>query len=122
MTMETVAFVHTEAGDDLIVSFAVCAADDPSEIESLTLLRTPKYEQFLEEWERGVKVSFELDNDQDDLLKEACFDEHSAVVRLTTHNRTYELDVHKVDPDELKAMRRVLRKMNFDERVQLSGV
>ena len=45
--METVAFITTETGDDLIVSFAVCPTDDdPTEVESLTLLRTPKYEPF----------------------------------------------------------------------------
>ncbi|MEA3090591.1 MAG: hypothetical protein QOJ04_1933, partial [Caballeronia sp.] len=45
--METVAFISTENGDDLIVSFAVIDPADPTEIESLTLLRTPKYEHLL---------------------------------------------------------------------------
>ena len=38
--METVNFITTEIGDDLIVSFAV-AGDDPVDVISLTLLRTP---------------------------------------------------------------------------------
>jgi hypothetical protein len=41
---ELVAFITVETGDDLIVSFAVCEADDPTAIESLTILRTPKFE------------------------------------------------------------------------------
>jgi hypothetical protein len=44
--METVAFISTENGDDLIVSFAVIDPADPTEIESLTLLRTPMLKPF----------------------------------------------------------------------------
>ena len=44
-----VAFITAEMGDDLIVSFAICKPDDPTDIESLTILRTPKYEVFLDE-------------------------------------------------------------------------
>jgi hypothetical protein len=47
--MDSVAFISTETGDDLIVAFAVQDPDDPREIESPTLLRTPKYEFLLEE-------------------------------------------------------------------------
>ena len=118
--METVAFISAEAGDDLIVSFAVYPTDDPTEVESLTLLRTPKYELFLEDWGRGVKVSFELDDGG--LLEELSFDPPAATVRLKTRNTTYELDVRRVDPEDLEAMCAVLRKMNFDKKVQLSGV
>ncbi|TCK32767.1 hypothetical protein B0G84_8645 [Paraburkholderia sp. BL8N3] len=53
-TMETVVFISTENGDDLIVSFAVVDPTDATEIDSLTLLRTPKYEHLLGDWERGV--------------------------------------------------------------------
>nr|WP_199242084.1 hypothetical protein [Paraburkholderia sp. BL8N3] len=47
-------FISTENGDDLIVSFAVVDPTDATEIDSLTLLRTPKYEHLLGDWERGV--------------------------------------------------------------------
>ncbi|MGH8614719.1 MAG: hypothetical protein ACREYF_22495 [Gammaproteobacteria bacterium] len=122
MPMETVSFITTETGNDLIVSFAVCAADDPMQVESLTLLRTPKYESLLDDSERGVTVSYGLDTDEDDFLEEVHFDEDSAVVRLKTELRIYELDVRKVERRDLKAMRKVFRAMNFDDRVQLSGV
>ncbi|MGH8604234.1 MAG: hypothetical protein ACREXR_16110, partial [Gammaproteobacteria bacterium] len=69
-----------------------------------------------------VKVSYGLDTDEDDFLEEVHFDEDSAVVRLKTEFRSYELDVRKVERRDLKAMRKVLRAMNFDGRVQLSGV
>ncbi|MPW18105.1 hypothetical protein GCT13_14445 [Paraburkholderia sp. CNPSo 3157] len=121
--METVAFITTENGDDLIVSFAVMDPADPTEIESLTLLRTPKYEHLLGNWERGVKVSFErYVEDDEELLERLQLDRKLAVVRLTTSLRSYELDLRKVDEREVKAMRRVLARMNYDRRIMLSGV
>jgi hypothetical protein len=121
--METVAFISTENGDDLIVSFAVIDPADPTEIDSLTLLRTPKYEHLLGDWERGVRVSFERSvEDDDELLEELHLDGKSAVVRLTTSLRNYELDVRKVDEGEIKAMRNVLVRMNYDRRIRLLGV
>ncbi len=50
--MDTVAFIHTETGDDLIVSFAIPVADLADDVESLTLLRTPKFEGLLDDAER----------------------------------------------------------------------
>ena len=122
-TMETVAFISTQNGDDLIVSFAVIEPADPTEIDSLTLQRTPKYEHLLEDRKRGVRVSFERYlEDDDELLKELHLDRKSAVVRLATSLRNYELDVRKVDEGEIKAMRNVLVRMNYDRRIRLLGV
>lgn len=121
--METVAFISTENGDDLIVSFAVIDPADPTGIESLTLLRTPKYEHLLGDWERGVSVSFErYVEDDEELLAELHLDRKSAVVRLTTSLRTYELDLRKVDEREVQAMRKVLARMNYDRRIRLLGI
>ena len=121
--METVAFISTENGDDLIVSFAVIDPADPTEIDSLTLLRTPKYEHLLGDWERGVSVSFERYVEADDeLLEELHLDDKSAVVRLTTNLRNYELDVRKVGEREIKSLRKVLVRMNYDRRIRLLGV
>ncbi|MCP4321706.1 MAG: hypothetical protein GY787_07620 [Alteromonadales bacterium] len=56
--MENVSFINIEDDDiDLILSFAVYDSD-PCDIETLILMRTPSYECFLEEHERGVSVSF----------------------------------------------------------------
>lgn len=121
--METVAFISTENGDDLIVSFAVIDPADSTGIESLTLLRTPKYEHLLGDWERGVSVSFErYVEDDEELLEELHLDRKSAVVRLTTSLRTYELDLRKVDEREVQAMRKVLARMNYDRRIRLLGI
>jgi hypothetical protein len=42
------------------------------------------------------------------------WDEHAAILRLKTQRHSYELG-------SLSAMRGVLRKMNYDRSVQLSG-
>jgi len=121
--METVSFITVETGDDLILSFAVQRHDDPSEIESLILMRTPKYEFILEEHERGVMVSFERHvDDQDDYLQKIDYLEADAVVRIQTSSREYELDVRKVDVSDVKKMRKILKKMNYDQKFQTSGI
>jgi hypothetical protein len=123
--MDTVSFISSELGDDLIVSFAVQTPEDPTEIESLILLRTPKYELLLDPHERGVSVSFERlpdDDDERDLLQEVSYSERDATVELKTAARHYRLDVRKVGPEELADMRDVLRKMSFDGRFRLIGM
>jgi hypothetical protein len=121
--MEIVDFITTETDKDLIVSFALVRTDDHDGINSLILLRTPMYEAFLELSERGVTVSLELeDNDERDLLREVHFDKDAATILLRTESREYELDLRKVDPVELERMCIGLRKMNFDQKLQLSGV
>jgi hypothetical protein len=121
--MDRVGFITTEAGDDLILAFAVQDPDDPSSIKSLTLIRTPKYEFILEDHERGVSVSFERGvDDEDDFLRRFEYVEAEAIVCIQTSSQEYELDVRKVDAGELKKMRKVLKKMNFDRRFETSGI
>ena len=123
-TRELVAFITAQTGDDLVVSFAVCKPDDPTDIESLTILRTPKYEAFLYEWERGASVSFDRDLERDEtvLLREVVYASDDKCITLRTDHHTYRLDVRKVDPSELAAMCGVFRKMNFDSSIRLTGV
>ena len=71
--MDHVDFITTETGDDLIVSFAICG-DEPGEVRSVTLLRTPKYESIVDASERGVHVSDEdLENDDSNILESIRF-------------------------------------------------
>jgi hypothetical protein len=121
---EFVAFITVQTGDDLIVSFAVCPPDDLADIETLTILRTPKYEFLLEEWERGASVSFAREREGDEvvLLREVFYAPDDKCVTLHTDHRTYKLDVRKVHPNELSAMCRAFRKMNFDSSIRLTGV
>ena len=118
--MYRVNFITTEQKDDLIVSFAIAAGDFPGDILSLTLLRTPKYEFILNPDERGVSVSWEEDEDEHELLLEI---EYSGdTVKLNTTRRDFTLDVSHVDGDDLSRMRKILRKMNFDRVIKLTGV
>lgn len=119
---ECVEFLTIENGKDRIVSFAVVAPTMAFGIQSLTLLRTPFYEPFLEEWERGVSVSFERYDDKDDHLEALHWDQPNAVVRMKTRQREYELDLRNVDRGGRLAMCRVLKKMNFDRRIDITGV
>lgn len=121
--MDTVSFVTVESGKDLILSFAVIDPDDPAGIQSLVLQRTPIYEPLLDPLERGVKVSFEgHDTDEEDLLKAVRWDGNGAIIRLTTRLRTYALDLRKIDAPSIRSMRKLLKKMNYDRSIRLSGV
>lgn len=115
-------FITVESGDDLILSFAVQALDDFEDIESLILMRTPKYEPLLEEHERRVSANFErYGHDEDDYLKSFEYLEADKTVRIETELHDYELDVRKVDAKDLKRMGRILKKLNFDGKFKLSG-
>ena len=118
--MASVRFISFEDdGTDQIVSFAL--ADREMEVRSLTLLRTPKYEALLDESERGVSVSLQgVTGDDFDLL---------AVVRLEadrvtieTRASTYDLDLRRVDPEEVSEMKALFGRMNFDNRFRIEDV
>lgn len=115
--MERVSFIRTEEADDLIVAFAIEDAE-PSEVKSLILLRTPKYEFVLEDHERGVSVSHDDQPEvEDDMLRRISL--ASDVVTIeTTYNR-YELDVSRVDKEKLQKAWKILGTMNFDDRFTL---
>jgi hypothetical protein len=109
---ERVGFLTIEGGTDLVVAFAT-DGDEPGEVLSLTLLRTPEYEGLLPAEERGVRVSHERypEHDEDFLRRVRLGD---GVVEVETTSTRYRLDVSRVNPGELRRARRVLERMNFD--------
>ena len=116
--MKDVSFITTEDDDDLIVAFAIPDEDGLS-VKSLILLRTPKFDFILHDAARGVSVSYEGERDDDTgLLREA--EVGRATVVIATARRRYRLNVRKVDDQELAAAKRVLHKMNFDDRFRLT--
>jgi hypothetical protein len=118
--MENAWFITNEEGDDLIVSFAI-PIDDAGNVKSLTLLRTPKYEFALEEFERGVKVSYEdFPNDKDELLEKLAIEGN--MVTITTDHRNYTVNIKNVEPKEIQESKRILKKMNFDGRFELKVI
>jgi hypothetical protein len=114
--MDYVSFITVEDDDDLIVSFAI-PEDDPGDVRSLTLLRTPRYEPLLDPSDRGVTVSDDSDTD-DSFLVSAKITER--VATITTRSATYELDISQVDREELGEAAAILRKMNFDGAFELA--
>ena len=111
--MEIVSFISIEDDPpDLIISFALWEAD-LDDIRSLILMRTPEYEVFLYESERGVKVSDEAWlNEEDDMLKKIEFSDD--LVRIITNHHQFELDLRKVDKEEIERAKNFLERMNFD--------
>jgi hypothetical protein len=86
-------------------------------------MRTPRFEVFLEEWERGIRVYSErLGAEESEGLEEVAYRKAEGIVTLKTAAHTYTLDLHRVDRGRITAMRKLLRRMNFDSRVQMFGV
>ncbi|ABM03615.1 hypothetical protein Ping_1838 [Psychromonas ingrahamii 37] len=111
--MKKVSFINIEdEGIDLILSFAVYDSE-PSAIESLILMRTPRYELLLDDHERGVAVSFK-NHEQSSLLKSVVLG--TDIVEIFNQENKYILDMRHVDKDELNELEKILKKMNFDNR------
>lgn len=120
---EPVAFVSIELGDDLVVSFFLVAADDPSDGRSLTLLRSVKWENLLPEWGRGVWVSDEAlpeQSHENNLLERIRIGSSKIEVEATRFSRV--LDVSRIGKSDLEAIASSLRKMNFDDKFSLQIV
>ena len=120
--LKLVHFMTTELGDDLIVSFFVAKSQDPSDGRSIILMRDMKWEYLLADSERGVRISDEDFPDYEDAgdneLQGIRID--NTVAEIETKHRRYRLDLRHVDEADLRAAKRILRKMNYDHRFQLT--
>ncbi|MDT8300407.1 MAG: hypothetical protein RQ760_02920 [Sedimentisphaerales bacterium] len=115
--MENASFITNEDGDDLIVSFAI-PLEEEGNVKSLTLLRTPKYEFALDESERGVKIfSDDFSDEENELLEKIAIE--GEVVSINTNFRTYTVSIKDVDDMEVEESKRIIKKMNFDERFEI---
>lgn len=114
--MKKVAFIRTEIGDDLIVSFALQAG--VGKIQSLTLLRSPKYDVYLEESDRGVSISDEarLDGESERLRSIKI---RQKAITLMGSEHEFVLNVEAVNPEELGSTRKVVKLMNYDSRFKI---
>ena len=115
--MEQVAFMSAEdTGIDLILSFALTTEGDG--IRSLILMRTPQYELFLDESERGVHVSMEGEFDEDRMMLRT-FSVFDNSVTIKTDRGVYDLDLRHVDHEDIRLMKELIAKMNFDHRFHM---
>ena len=112
-----VPFLTVEDSDDLIVSFGL----GHHASESLTLLRTPKYEPLLPDEERGVSVgSGAASATEREMLLSVKWSADTVYVKSS--EKQYTLDIRAVDPEEIKEAKDILRKMNFDNRFTINDV
>ena len=116
--METVSFIDIEDDPpDLILSFAVWQPE-LDDIRSIILMRTPEFEFLLDESERGVAVSDEIwTNDEEDRLNKIELGDN--IVKVTTNYHQFELDLRKVDKEEVDQAKAILQKMNFDHSFEM---
>jgi len=120
--LELVQFITAEIGDDLIVSFFVAKPDYPIDGRSIILMRDKKFEQMVAEWDRGVRVSDEDVTENEEA--ESNFLEgiriSNTVAEIDTTHRRYNLDLRKVGESEVRAAKKILKKMNYDNRFKLT--
>jgi hypothetical protein len=119
--LERVLFMTAEIGDDFIVSFFVAEPHNPTDGHSIILMRDKKFEHLLAEWERGVRVSdegFPKDEEADNNYLAGIRISNTRAEIETAHRR-YKLDLRHVDKSEVRAAKKVLKKMNYDRRFKL---
>jgi hypothetical protein len=118
MNMMQVEFISIEDEEkDLILSFAF--KDEILGIKSLILLRTSEFEFMLPNSERGVSVSLDNNEIENDLLTKVKFKLNN--VEIFTQSTTYELNLNKVNQDDIDQIFKVLNKMNFDKSFEISN-
>lgn len=120
--LEPVAFISVESGDDFIVSFFVVRPDDATDGRSVTLIRNRKWEHLLNDAKRGVKVSdeqFPEDEECDENFLEWIRFGNSTV-ELKSKRYHHKLDLRRVDASQLRAAKKVIRKMDYDKRFKLN--
>ena len=114
--MERVEFINLEEDEnDLVVSFAV--AHEIIGVKSLILHRTMLHEKFLDEKDRGVRVSMEGENinfDDRNLLQNFKIDDEKIEI-VSTYSKYY-LDISHIETSEVAEMIELLRKQNHDSR------
>ena len=116
-----VKFINTEdEGVDMIVSFAI-EDENPVYVKSLILLRTPKYEPFLLEHERGVDVSLEGVTAEEDCILLKTVTWGKGKVLIEDDKTTYELDISAVSDEDIHRTKQLLVKMNFDSRFTMEN-
>jgi hypothetical protein len=58
----------------------------------------------------------------EDRLEQVHYSANEKAVALKTRRRRYRLDLRRVDAEEIAAMGKVFRKMNFDGRFRATGM
>ena len=122
--LELVQFMTAEIRDDLIVSFFVVKPHDPTDGRSIILMRDKKWGHLVAELERGVTVSDEgfPENEETDNNYLEGIRISNTVAEIETTHRRYKLDLRYVGKSEVRAVKKVLKKMNYDRRFKLTVI
>ena len=91
---------------------------DPNYGRLIILMREKKWVYLIAERDRGVKVSDEdfPENDEADNNYLIGIQIGDTVAEIETTNRRYKLDLCNVDVSEVRAVQKILKKMNYDKR------
>ena len=114
--MDSVQFITIQDDDDLILSFSFEEGTEFG-VEGFMLHRCPKYEFALMPHERGSSVTW---TDDDEIVTVESFELSRASVMITTRYRQYAFDISGLSDREVKVIRKIVRKKNFDNRFQFT--
>ena len=113
---QRIQFLSLEEDEkDIIISFAI--DDSDMLVKSLILYRTFSFEEFLDDEERGVKVSLD-----DDTFEQENYNTLESIkikndeIEIVATFRKYKLDISKIDKSDIDEMLRLLNKQNYDNR------
>ncbi len=75
------------------------------------------------EFERGVSISWEDDVEEDDFVEIiTSFEWNNTQAVITSPKRIFEVDLSDIPKDEIKAMKKILKKMNSDNCFKLKKI
>lgn len=114
-TLRALLITNEDDGRDLIVGLGL----KPHCVDTLIIMRTPEFEQLLDEHERGATVTHTADPSSEGSLVVAV-DWVGSRVRIRAIDRTFTVDVSGVDAEEIAEAKRILELMNFDQRFTLA--
>ena len=111
-----VNFINLEEDEkDIIVSFAI--QDSEIDVRSLILHRTLFLEEMLNEDAKGVIVSLEGENLEDENTNTLSKIEiNNREINITTKYSKYKLDITKIDKEAIENIVSLVTKQNYDNR------
>ncbi|ALO35260.1 hypothetical protein CMT41_11410 [Colwellia sp. MT41] len=120
--MDVVSFMNIEETEkDLIISFALDIGE--GYIKTLLLHRTLFYEFILPDEERGTNVSLEgSDLSKEHINSLECITFDGSVIKIKARFSYHEIDLVKIDKEELKNIEKSLILHNYDERFEVKFI
>ncbi|MCP4488049.1 MAG: hypothetical protein GY820_12125 [Gammaproteobacteria bacterium] len=100
---------------DILISFVV--PDKETGIKSLILHRTFFFEEIFGEEEKGVKVSLEGEESEQDYINTLIkIGINNKEIKIVSKFSEYNLDISRIDDTDINDMIKLLKKQNYDSR------